>query len=89
MTDEELKELMESTRRILNECDNLNTEMEAMDEHKKFLLEEYKTNKRYFREEPGRTTIEDVIKTCFEYGWSAHRQFEYDQNRKKDEVQTS
>lgn len=50
--------------------------MKAMKDGVDFLLNEYKTNKRYFRLEPGRVTIEDVIKTCFEFGWASKKNFD-------------
>jgi len=36
------------------------------------LIEMYKSNKKAFSiGKPGRTTVEDVIKLCFETGWRA------------------
>ena len=46
-----------------------------------FLINEYHTNKRYFRLEPGRCTTEDVIKTVFEFAWSASRNYMSQQNK--------
>lgn len=48
-----------------------------------FLLNEYKTNKRWFRDEPGRVTIEDVIKASFEFGWASKRNYDYNNNSYK------
>lgn len=77
MTQEELSQI----DKLLSNCKELERELV---EHKKgidFLLNEYKTNKRWFREEPGRVTIEDVIKTAFEFGWASKRNYDYDTRR--------
>ena len=61
---------------LLEHCKKLEAELKEMDRCKEFLINEYKTNKQWFREEPGRVTIEDVIKTCFEFGWSSRHNFD-------------
>jgi Ca2+-binding EF-hand superfamily protein len=80
MTQEE-KDLMIDTKKLLHNCKELEREMKATKEGVDFLINEYKTNKRYFRAEPGKVTIEDVIKTCFEFGWASKRIFDYDTRR--------
>lgn len=45
-----------------------------------FLLEQWKTNKRWFREEPGHVTTEDVIKCVFQFAWASKRNFDYNKN---------
>lgn len=80
MTQEE-KDLMKECEELLKNC---NETLKEIDESKRcvdFLINEYKTNKRYFRTEPGNVTIEDVIKTCFEFGWASKRNFDYDAKR--------
>lgn len=68
----------DSTDQLLDTCNNIEREMDAMKKGIDFLINEYRTNKRYFREEPGReTTIEDVIKTCFEFGWASCNNFNH------------
>lgn len=52
----------------------------AMREGMDFLLEQWKTNKRWFREEPGRVTTEDVIKRVFQFAWASKRNFDYNKN---------
>ena len=47
-----------------------------------FALNEWKTNQRWFREEPGHVTTADVIKHCVEYGWAARHAYDY---RKENE----
>ena len=78
MTQEELN----SINKLLENCRDLNDEIKEMDHCKEFLINEYKTNKRWFRLEPGKVTIEDVIKASFEFGWSSRRNFDYDRERK-------
>lgn len=73
---EEIDKILEESKQLLENCKNLEKETSAMKEGVDFLINEYKTNKKYFRLEPGRTTIEDVIKTCFEFGWASKRQFD-------------
>ena len=74
---ESVNALMEEVNSLLENCKQLDRETDAMKHGIDFLLNEYKTNKRYFRENPGRVTIEDVIKTCFEFGWASKNQFDY------------
>ena len=80
MTEEE-KNLMLDCENLLKDCKKLEREMKASKEGVDFLINEYKTNKCYFRTEPGKVTIEDVIKTCFEFGWASKRIFDYDEGR--------
>ena len=88
MTQEE-KDLMLDCEKLLKNCRELEREMKASKEGIDFLINEYKTNKRYFRSEPGKVTIEDVIKTCFEFGWASKRNFDYDEGRVKTETEIS
>ena len=78
---QEKKDLMIDTKKLLQNCKELEREIKATKEGVDFLINEYKTNKRYFRAEPGKVTIEDVIKTCFEFGWASKRIFDYDTRR--------
>ena len=52
----------------------LNEEVE-MNHATEFLINEYKTNKRYFCEEGSRPSINDVIKTCVEFAWASSRNY--------------
>jgi antirestriction protein len=78
MTQEELNDI----NKLLENCRGLDAEIKEMDRCKEFLINEYKTNKRWFKMEPGKVTIEDVIKASFEFGWSSRRNFDYDRERK-------
>lgn len=81
--EEDIQKIMEETEVLLKNCKQFDRELDAMRHGRDFLLNEYKTNKRYFRENPGRVTIEDVIKTCFEFGWTSKSQFDYTEKQEK------
>ena len=78
MTQEELNDI----NKLLENCRGLDAEIKEMNHCKEFLINEYNTNKQWFRLEPGKVTIEDVIKTSFEFGWASRRNFDYDAERK-------
>ena len=81
---EDEQELIDSTKELIKNCDNLLKEVEEMRRCVQFLQEQYKTRKGWFRDEPGRVTTNDVIKRAFEFGWSSALLFK-NQNSKKDE----
>ena len=81
ITAEELALFMEECDHLLKNCNKLSAELDEMKEDIEFLRNEWKTNKRYFRDEPGQTTTEDVIKRVYEFAWSKRRIFEYEKNR--------
>ena len=84
MKKEEVDLLIQDCKKLLNNCDDLCKEIDEMKRCVDFLINEYRTNKRYFREEPGReTTIEDVIKTCFEFGWASKRNYDYNKTNEE------
>lgn len=62
---------------LLKHCNDVIEENKEIKRGIDFLINEYYTNKRYFREEPGEVTIEDIIKTCFEFGWSSNEMYNY------------
>lgn len=74
---EKIDNILSDCKKLLKICNELDAEMDSMKEGVDFLLNEYKTNKRWFREEPGRVTIEDVIKTSFEFGWASKRTYDH------------
>ena len=80
MEKENLDEILKSTNAILKSSQELLDEINAINEGISFLQNEYKTNKKYFRLEPGRTTIGDVIRTAFEQGWQTHKLYEHKKN---------
>lgn len=77
MTQEELNNI----DKLLENCRSLEAEIKEMNRCKEFLINEYKTNKQWFRLEPGKVTIEDVIKASFEFGWASRKNFDYDTKR--------
>lgn len=74
---EEQQSIIDECKQLLKDCNKLDREIEASKQSLDFLLNEYKTNKKWFREEPGKVTIEDIIKTCFQFGWASKSQFDY------------
>lgn len=64
-----------NAEKLLASCKALQAELEEMNDNIKFLQNEYKTNKKYFRQEPGRCTVDDVIKTVFEFAWQAGKHY--------------
>ena len=72
---EDTKNLIKETMEFLERCNALEKEMDVMNKDIEFLQNEYKTNKRYFRYEPGRCTVYDVIKTVFEFAWQASKRY--------------
>lgn len=78
LTADDLREIND----LLNNCKNLDKELKEMDRCTNFLINEYKTNKSWFKTSgSGKVTIEDVIKACFEFGWSSRKQFDYDNKK--------
>lgn len=67
--------LIAESMKLLESCKRLDKEMTEMNKDIEFLLNEYKTNKKYFRQEPGRCTVEDVIKTVYEFAWASSRNY--------------
>ena len=78
---ENLEKILAECDHLLKNCDKLDKELAALKDGVDFLINEYKTNKRYFREKSGKVTIEDVIKTAFEFGWSSRGNFDYNNNK--------
>lgn len=76
MTKEELNEIKKS----IETSDRLLAELEVMSEHKQFLLKEYRENPGWFGEDG---SIEDIIKTCFDYGWACRGDYEYKKSKNK------
>lgn len=83
MEKENIDEIMADCEKLLEHCREFDKELKAEKEGLDFLLNEYRTNKRWFRDEPGRVTTEDIIKRCFEFGWASKSNFDY-MNGKQD-----
>lgn len=74
---EQTQDIKTEIEQLISNCNTLIKEAEEQKRCTDFLIDKYKTSKRWFREDPGRVTIDDVIKTCFEFGWSSKRNFDY------------
>ena len=72
-----LGELLKEADALLKNSNKTLVEGKAMDEVIAFALEQWRTNKRWFREKPGHVTTEDVIKMCIEFAWASKGNFEY------------
>lgn len=81
MDQKEINDLISDSQEMIKQADSFLEELGEMKRGVEFLINEYHTNKRYFRLEPGRCTTEDVIKTVFEYAWSASRNYTFQQNK--------
>lgn len=69
---------------LINDCEDLikNSEQtrkdqEALNKAIEFALNEWQTNQHWFREEPGRVTVPDVIRQCVQFGWASKNVFNY------------
>jgi len=80
-----LDELLKEADSFLKTSNKTLADGKAMDEAIAFALDQWKTNKRWFREEPGRVTTEDVIKMCIEFAWASKANFEYTYDSEKGE----
>jgi len=72
----DLDTVLNEAQNLFNHVNNLKDELNRMKDDEDFLINEYKINKKWFRDNPGKVTIEDVIKTCYEFGWAARHQFD-------------
>ena len=82
---------METVDETLKRCDDLikNSqetlkEMKEMENNINFLINEYKTNPGYFRDDDGPVTIEDVIKTTFDFAWASQKLYDLNKSRNNE-----
>lgn len=78
-----LEELLSRADALLKSSNKALAEGRVMDDTIAFALEQWRTNKRWFREKPGHVTTEDVIKMCIEFAWSSKSNFDYTHNKEK------
>lgn len=78
-----LDELLKEADAFLESSNKTLADNKAMKDAIAFALDQWKTDKRWFREEPGRVTTEDVIKMCIEFAWSSKANFDYTYNSEK------
>ena len=72
---DKLKDLLDNFRKTIDSNTILSNEYNVMQEGLDFILEQWRTNKRYFREDLGIVTTEDVIKKVYEYAWNKRGEF--------------
>lgn len=77
MTREEIDNFIKDNKEFINNCKSFLKELKEINHYKEFLVNQYKTNKRWFRDKPGKVTTEDIIKTCFEFGWTSRANYEH------------
>lgn len=78
-----LDELLKEADSFLRTSNKTLADNKAMKDAIDFALEQWKTNKRWFREESGRVTTENVIKICMAFAWASKANFEYKYNSEK------
>lgn len=82
MIPENIDEIKADVNKLLRSCDELSKEIKFQKEKIEFLINEWKTNKRYFTEDDDHeVTVEDVIKTVYFFAWSARGNFDYTKKR--------
>ena len=86
MTPEEEKKIIADTEELLKNCRELDEELKYIDKEIDFLTNEWKTNKRYFRDIPGRVTTEDLIKTVFHFAWRSRGNYDHMKNKGSDDL---
>lgn len=80
--EESVDDIISNAKTLLENCHQLDNELAEMKNNVDFLINEYRTNKRWFKPEGGRVTTEDVIKACFEFGWASRRNFDHKNSKK-------
>ena len=73
---ESVDDIIADCERLLKSCKELDKELEYQQDDINFLLNEWRTHKRYFRDHPGQVTTEDVIKTVYHFAWGSKNNFE-------------
>lgn len=84
---ESIEDIIADCEQLLKNSKELAKELEYQQDRIDFLLNEWKTNKRYFREEPGHVTTEDVIKRVFYFAWGSKNNFEAMKEREQTPVE--
>lgn len=86
--DQEVQKIAAEAREFLAQSEESLRELEALKQEKDFVLNEWKSgNRRWFREEPGHVTTEDVIKMCIEHAWAARGNYEYQKRKRQEDKQ--
>ena len=78
------KELQEEIDRLLKNGKQFDEDMKDLNSAKAFALEQWRNRQKgWFRDEPGRVTFEDVIKTCVEFGWNHCHMYHMQKEKQK------
>lgn len=82
-TNQTEQELLTDIQKFLKNSEESLKAHDSLKQAIEFAINEYKTNKHWFRDEPGHVTTTDVIKTCVEYGWAMRQQYEHERNKRQ------
>lgn len=75
MENTDVSQIIKDAKKYVANLEVISKEDAEMNHATEFLINEYKTNKRYFCEEGSRPSIDDVIKTCVEFAWASSRNY--------------
>ena len=75
MENTDVSQIIADARKYVDNLKAILKEEAEMNHATEFLINEYKTNKRYFCTEGSRPSIDDVIKTCVEFAWASSRNY--------------
>lgn len=78
MENTDVSQILAEAEKYVANLDAILKEEAEMNHATEFLINEYKTNKRYFCSEGSRPSIDDVIKTCVEFAWASSRNYHND-----------
>lgn len=76
----DVSQILEDAEKYAANLDAILKEDDEMNHATEFLINEYKTNKKYFCTEGSRPSIDDVIKTCVEFAWASSRNYHINNN---------
>ena len=82
--DKDIQNIISDADNLIKTLEDGKKEDKAMQDGLNFLLNQWKTNKKWFREQSGHVTTEDVIKRTFEFAWASKRNFDYQQNNNEN-----
>ena len=74
--DKDIQSIISDADNFIKILEDGKKEDKAMKDGIDFLINEWKTNKRWFRDDSGRVTTEDVIKRVFNFAWASKRNFD-------------
>lgn len=75
MENTEVSQILADAEKYVANLNAILKEEAEMNHATEFLINEYKTNKRYFCEEGSKPSINDVIRTSVEFAWASSRNY--------------